>query len=159
MRKFVVGVAALALVGGGLLATVGGDADARQDALLSDSVAGMRLVEDIQYDDDESGDASFGDWSVYSGVLLDESGAEIGEEHGECTYMDDEHGWFCSGILSLEDGELVTQGMSLEGAAGDESVLSVVGGTGAYANAGGELGQIIGEEEGLFEYAIVVDLS
>lgn len=150
---------ALVMVAGLAVFGLGNGVGARQDGeLAADAIAGLVITEQMVDATDETVD-TFGDWLVYSGSIVDEAGEEIGEEHGTCTFMDEDHGWLCEGVIVLEDGTIATSGMSVEGAAGDESLLAIVGGTGVYANAGGEISQLVGEEADTFGYVVVIDVE
>jgi allene oxide cyclase len=99
----------------------------------------LRFVEHSETDQvidlGDSGD-SFGDLNVFANPVFDESDTtQVGVNSGTCTRIVVNR-WECSWTLILDNGQLTVQGPLNDDA---DSVLAVVGGTGDFLGASGQL--------------------
>ena len=132
-----IGVLASALLASGLLVGVSHGASRSEVVRL---VNGEALAEANYPLRDEHGRRSAG-MSLYRGELLDADGNQVGSHRCECVNgQAGGTGWWCTHILSLREGPYTDVGTIVitglfRGFNGEQ--LAIVGGTGAYANAGG----------------------
>lgn len=107
---------------------------------FADEMKQMALVErattDVVTDIGAAGDSA-GDILTFANEIFDESNAaKVGDDNGWCVRTVVGKAWECFWTLTLADGQITVEGPFLD--AGD-SVLAVTGGTGAYADARGEM--------------------
>jgi hypothetical protein len=82
-------------------------------------------------------DDSAGDILTFANELFDEGNAtKIGDDTGWCIRIVPGKAWECVLTATLADGQISAQGPFLDG---KDSVWSVIGGTGKYAAARGEM--------------------
>lgn len=81
---------------------------------------------------------SAGDLLVFANIVMTEDGsAQVGTDQGWCIRTDVAAGaWECTWTLFLAQGQLVVQGPYFDAAA---STLAVIGGTGDFAGATGQM--------------------
>jgi hypothetical protein len=80
---------------------------------------------------------SVGDVLGFANPVFDENNAQqVGTDNGACVRTAVGSAWECVWTLSLSDGQITVEGPFLD--AGD-SVLAITGGSGAYAQARGEM--------------------
>jgi len=86
-----------------------------------------------------------GDLFLFAGDVFDHAGGtKIGHTAGQCTTLsgDATNGdVFCQGTFDLEGGQIAIQGLTDSAAlfgSGETGAVTIVGGTGIYANARGE---------------------
>ena len=108
-----------AQAGGGTLVTI---ADARTSGAVATDLG-------------EPGD-SVGDLLTFDQPLLDAAGEPIGNNSGVCVRTRVGHSYQCQWTLTFEDGTVQVAGREFEEGA---SMIPIVGGTGAYAGASGEM--------------------
>jgi hypothetical protein len=83
------------------------------------------------------GDDNAGDLLTFANEVFDEANQnKVGTDTGWCIRTVVGQSWECSWTLKLADGQITVAGPFLD--KGD-SVLAIVGGTGAYAGARGEM--------------------
>jgi allene oxide cyclase len=109
-------------------------------AASADDMQSIKVVErattDAVTDTGKEGD-TVGDLLTFANEVYDEANAnKIGSDTGWCIRTVAGASWECAWTLSLSDGQINVAGPFLD--AGD-SVLAIVGGTGAYAGARGEM--------------------
>ncbi len=107
---------------------------------LADEMETMALVErattDVVTDLGATGDSA-GDILTFANEIFDQANAtKVGDDNGWCVRTAVGKAWECFWTLSLAKGQITVEGPFLD--AGD-SVLAVTGGTGAYADARGEM--------------------
>ncbi len=151
------GAAAVALVGGGLAATVGGSAAAEGDDWPSgwptsqtDQLRGApagadgetirlreRLLRDADVDIDGDGRFDPGDSFIFEARLLDaQTRDRVGRHSVQCQRMVNQ--FACEGTFLLEDrGKILIDGVVFRGE--QTLVVPVTGGTGEFREAGGTL--------------------
>jgi hypothetical protein len=98
---------------------------------IADARTGPAVVTDLG----EPGD-SVGDLLTFDQPLLDEAGEPIGNNSGVCVRTRVGHSYQCQWTLTLENGTVQVAGRELEQGT---SMIPIVGGTGAYAGASGEM--------------------
>lgn len=80
---------------------------------------------------------SAGDILTFANDVFDASNVEkVGSDQGACIRVIPGISWNCQWTLSLSDGQIMVQGPYFDKA---DSTLAIVGGTGRYANANGEM--------------------
>jgi len=80
---------------------------------------------------------SVGDVLGFANPVFDENNSQqVGTDNGACVRTAVGSAWECVWTLSLSDGQITVEGPFLD--AGD-SVLAITGGSGAYAQARGEM--------------------
>lgn len=80
---------------------------------------------------------SVGDILTFANKVFDEADAtEVGSDQGYCVRTEVGKSWECFWTLFMKDGQITVEGPFND--AGD-SVLAITGGTGAYANATGQM--------------------
>jgi hypothetical protein len=95
-----------------------------------------RATTDVVTDTGEEGD-TVGDLLTFANAVFDEANEEeIGSDNGWCIRTAVGKAWECFWTLTLADGQITVAGPFLD--SGD-SVLTVTGGTGAYAGMSGEM--------------------
>ena len=95
-----------------------------------------RAATDAVTDTGAAGDSA-GDILTFANEIYDQANAELlGHNNGWCVRTVVGKAWECFWTVSLKDGQITVAGPFLD--AGD-SVLSITGGTGAYAGVGGEM--------------------
>ena len=89
-----------------------------------------------------------GDLLVFQDRILDRRGRQVGVEGGSCTItalLEDGFQTHCVGTVSLPGGQIAFQGLVTDA---PEKRMAVVGGTGRYRTAAGELTVLeLGEDE------------
>ena len=132
-----------------------GATTARQDSTA------IRVVEradnDVVTDLGEEGD-SVGDILTFANAVYDEANeTQVGTDNGYCIRTAVGVAWECVWTLTLADGQLTVEGPFMD--SGD-SLLAITGGTGAYANAGGEMKLHARNDEGTeydFTYSLIAN--
>lgn len=100
---------------------------------------------DTVTDTGDKGD-SVGDILTFANPVFDENNKDqVGSDNGYCFRTAVGKAWECNWTLSLKDGQITVEGPYLD--AGD-SDLSITGGTGAYANARGQMKLHARDEKG-----------
>ncbi|MGI8477549.1 MAG: allene oxide cyclase barrel-like domain-containing protein [Thermomicrobiales bacterium] len=95
-----------------------------------------RATTDTTVDLGEAGD-SVGDTMARGNEVFDDAdGTKIGDDQGVCTRIVPGKAWECAWTLILPQGQITAQGPRYDGAG---SVLAIVGGTGDYVGASGEM--------------------
>lgn len=95
-----------------------------------------RATSDSTLDLGAKGDSA-GDVLTFSNEIYDKANkTKIGSDNGYCVRIVAGKSWECIWTLSLEKGQLTVEGPFLD--AGD-SMLSITGGSGMYANARGDM--------------------
>lgn len=98
---------------------------------------------------------SAGDILTFANDVFDESNtAQVGSDQGACIRVVPGTSWDCRWTLILSDGQIMVQGPYFDKA---DSTLAIVGGTGRYADASGdmELTHIVPDDSSyLFTYHI-----
>jgi hypothetical protein len=95
-----------------------------------------RATTDATVDLGTTGD-SIGDTLAFANAVYDAANkVQVGTDQGMCTRTIPGKAYECNWTLSLKDGQITVEGPFLD--AGD-SVLSITGGTGAYASARGQM--------------------
>lgn len=137
MRRIILigSVATIAIVSIALVAT------ARQPQLASRTrlVVVERATTDTVIDTDQSGDDSTGDLLTFHNRVFDRSNdSPVGNDQGECVRIDPVRGtWECRWITRIAgQGSITVEGPFFDTR---DSVLAVTGGTGAFANARGQM--------------------
>ena len=119
------------------IAAIGRDAASGQTEMPLVELRADRRIVFVDVEDDGSGP---GDFALIRGPLLDETQeARVGTVYWNCMVQRRVEGkrlWRCSALLRLEDGQLMLEGLDLEGPG--ESAFAVLGGTGAYGDARGD---------------------
>ena len=100
----------------------------------------LKLVEhattDFTTDLGDTGDSA-GDILTFSNVVYDENNEkEVGSDQGYCIRIEAGERYECTWTLVLADGQIVVEGPSYDD---KPSVLAIIGGTGAYADARGQM--------------------
>jgi hypothetical protein len=99
---------------------------------------------------------SVGDILTFANEVYDENNESmIGTDNGYCFRTAVGSAWECEWTLTLEDGQINVSGPFLD--AGD-SALAITGGTGAYANARGQMMLHARNADGT-EYDFVYEIS
>jgi hypothetical protein len=133
MRRFIVAAA----VGGALVV-----------AALASSVTAapggrtLTVVEhadtDFVVDNAPTGVDSVGDTLAWGNPIYDASDDhQVGRDQGSCVRTNPGMSWECAWTTILADGSLTVEGPFTDD--GEDSVLSITGGTGAYSNVRGEM--------------------
>jgi len=93
---------------------------------------------DIVVDTDGDGKDSTGDLLTFHNKVYDETDASrVGRDMGDCVRIDVRRGsWECRWTTFLEGGQITVEGPFYDT---KDTVLSITGGTGDYANAQGEM--------------------
>src|SRR5688572_692165 len=95
-----------------------------------------RATSDVVSDHGATGD-SVGDILTFNNEVYDESNkTPLGRDSGFCIRTIAGKAWECTWTVTLADGLITVQGTFLDG---QDSVLVVTGGTGAFATASGEM--------------------
>ncbi|HST63938.1 MAG TPA: hypothetical protein VLM05_02010 [Mycobacteriales bacterium] len=149
MRRstWLVGVVVAGVVGGGAVAaSAAPEAGAPASGPAAASAHGTVLRYDIvfrpqseNYVDIGSPGPGVGDLLVFQDRILDRTGRQVGVEGGTCTItaiLADGFQTHCVGTVSLPGGQIAFQGLVTDK---PEKRMAVVGGTGRYRDAGGEL--------------------
>jgi allene oxide cyclase len=80
---------------------------------------------------------SLGDMVVFTNYLYDAGNVrQLGTAEGFCLRQTVGKTWYCSWISKFENGQIATSGLVPEAG---ETIIPIVGGTGGYVNARGEL--------------------
>jgi len=98
---------------------------------IADARAGPARLVDLG----EAGD-SVGDMVVFDQPLLDQQGTRIGTNSGVCIRTRVGHSYQCQWTLTLADGSIQVAGRETDEGT---SVISIVGGSGAYAHISGSM--------------------
>lgn len=100
----------------------------------------LNLVERATNDtvtDTGAKDDSVGDILTFANEVFDEANqSKVGSDNGWCVRTAVGKAWECFWTLTLADGQITVAGPFLDG---QDSVLAVTGGTGAYADVSGEM--------------------
>jgi hypothetical protein len=114
-----------------------------------------RATTDVVTDTGDEGD-SVGDILTFANEVYDENNESmVGTDNGYCFRTAVGAAWECEWTLTLEDGQINVSGPFLD--AGD-STLAIIGGTGAYANARGQMSLHARNADGT-EYDFVYEIS
>ena len=101
-------------------------------------------------------DDNAGDLLTFANEVFDEANQnKVGTDTGWCIRTVVGQSWECSWTLKLDDGQITVAGPFLDKS---DSVLAIVGGTGAYAGARGEMALHARNPEGTefdFRYSIM----
>jgi allene oxide cyclase len=125
-------VVTLILLALGIALTIPGSAAAKMKQLVLVERASTDAVTDTGAKGDSAGDIL-----TFTNEVYDKDNKEsVGQDNGWCVRTAAGKAWECFWTLALKDGQITVEGPFLD--AGD-SVLAVTGGTGAYANARGEM--------------------
>jgi hypothetical protein len=104
-----------------------------------------RAASDAVVDNGAEGDSA-GDILAFANEMYDEANeTKVGTNNGYCIRTVVGVGWECTFSVALADGQLNVEGPFLE--SGD-SVMSVIGGTGKYSGASGEMGLQLHDDTG-----------
>jgi len=127
-------------------------------AAADEKMAHLALVEratsDVVSDTGEKGD-SVGDVLTFSNEMYDESNTtKVGSDNGYCVRTAKGMAWECTFTVALDDGSISVEGPFYDG---QDSVMSVIGGTGKYAKVRGEMKLHARDAEGS-AYDFVFDL-
>jgi allene oxide cyclase len=116
-----------------------------------------RATTDVVTDVGEEGD-SVGDVLTFANEVYDEANeTQVGTDSGYCIRTAVGVGWECFWTMTLEDGQIMVQGPFSD--TGD-STMAIIGGTGAYANAGGEMGLHSRNAEGTeFDFSYQISMN
>jgi hypothetical protein len=142
---WVVGLVVAGVVAGGAVAASAAPpapAAAAPAARGGDTVLRFDLVfrpQDENYVDVGSPGPGIGDLLVFQDRVLDRTGRQVGVEGGSCTItaiLADGFQTHCVGTVSLPGGQIAFQGLVTDK---PEKRMAVVGGTGRYRTAAGEL--------------------
>jgi hypothetical protein len=132
MRKFVafvvIALAALAVTGRDSIPTA--SAHGGGDIMLTEKTVSEQFL-----DLGDEGEGA-GDQFVFKGDLTDADGADAGHSMGHCVLVSAD-GIQCTGTLALEHGTMSVAGGGIGD--GDKFAVAIVGGTGDYRGATGEL--------------------
>ncbi len=110
---------------------------------------------DAVVDQEPAGDSA-GDILVFANTVMDEAGqVQVGTDQGWCIRTDVAAGaWECTWTLFLAQGQIVVQGPYFDAG---PSTLAVIGGTGAFSGATGQM-ELATVEDGInFTYIVEVD--
>jgi allene oxide cyclase len=144
-------VVTLILLALGIALTIPGSAAAKMKQLVLVERASTDAVTDTGAKGDSAGDIL-----TFTNEVYDKDNKEsVGQDNGWCVRTAAGKAWECFWTLTLKDGQITVEGPFLD--AGD-SVLAVTGGTGAYANARGEMKLHARDAKGS-EYDFVYSLS
>jgi len=144
-------VVILFLLALGIALAVSGSAAAKMKQLVLVERASTDAVTDTGAKGDSAGDIL-----TFTNEVYDKDNKEsVGQDNGWCVRTAVGKAWECFWTLALKDGQITVEGPFLD--AGD-SVLAVTGGTGAYANARGEMKLHARDAKGS-EYDFVYSLS
>ena len=114
-----------------------------------------RATTDAVIDTGAIGD-SVGDLLSFANVVYDADNKKpVGTDQGFCVRTQVGKAWECSWTTSLADGQITVEGPFLD--KGD-SVLAIIGGTGKYANARGQMKLHARDDKGS-EYDFVYELQ
>lgn len=144
-------VVTLFLLALGIALAISGSAAAKMKQLVLVERASTDAVTDTGAKGDSAGDIL-----TFTNEVYDKDNKEsVGQDSGWCVRTAVGKAWECFWTLALKDGQITVEGPFLD--AGD-SVLAVTGGTGAYANARGEMKLHARDAKGS-EYDFVYSLS
>lgn len=144
-------VVTLFLLALGIALAISGSAAAKMKQLVLVERASTDAVTDTGAKGDSAGDIL-----TFTNEVYDKDNKEsVGQDNGWCVRTAVGKAWECFWTLALKDGQITVEGPFLD--AGD-SVLAVTGGTGAYANARGEMKLHARDAKGS-EYDFVYSLS
>ena len=115
---------------------------------IADARAGPAVVTDLG----EPGD-SVGDLVTFDQPLLDAEGRPIGNNSGVCVRTRVGHSYQCQWTLTFEDGTVQVAGRELEEGT---SIIPIVGGTGTYAGASGEM-RSVNNGDGTFTQTLYLE--
>ena len=144
-------VATLFLMTLGVTLMIAGTADAKMKQLVLVEHASTDAVTDTGAKGDSAGDILTFTNEVYD----KDNKTSVGQDNGWCVRTAVGKAWECFWTLALKDGQITVEGPFLD--AGD-SVLAVTGGTGAYANARGEM-KLHARDAKASEYDFVYSLN
>ena len=127
----------------------------QQPATVTSIKVVERATTDVVIDVGDTGDSA-GDILTFANEVYDEKNeTQIGTDNGFCFRTAVGSAWECNWTLTLADGQITVEGPFLD--AGD-SLLSITGGTGKYANAGGQMTLHPRDAKGSeydFDYALI----
>jgi hypothetical protein len=125
------------------------------DAKMKQLVLVERATTDAVTDTGTQGD-SVGDILTFTNEVYDKDNKQsVGQDNGWCMRTLVGKTWECFWTLALKDGQITVEGPFHDS---KDSVLAVTGGTGAYANARGEMKLHARDAKGS-EYDFVYSLS
>lgn len=153
MRKSTALVAPLALA---LVFGAGVGLSQRQAEAKDSFTVVERASSDSDIDLGEAG-ASVGDVSTFRNDVFDEENAnQIGWDSGSCTVVEVGKWWQCSWTVTFDDGgSIAVQGPLADN--GDDTTLAVLGGTGKYSGAEGEM--VLHTDDGGDTYKFIFTLD
>lgn len=153
MLRYVVAAAALALVLPVGLAISGLPA---QDASARDEIVVVEhATSDATIDLGAAGD-SVGDTLVFANDLYDAADAnKVGTDQGSCVRTVPGKAWECTWTAFLPDGQVVVQGPFYDD--GSESTLAIIGGTGKFGDASGEMVLSTGPNASEYTFTYKID--
>ena len=126
-------VATSALIVFGALALVSAPAAAAEPAVITVT---ERATTDEVTDLGANGDSA-GDILTFANEVFDAANtAKVGDNQGVCTRTVPGVAWDCGWTLTLPSGQIMVQGPFFDGA---NSVLAIIGGTGQFAGARGDM--------------------
>jgi hypothetical protein len=135
----------------GVALLISGTAAAKMKQLVLVERASTDAVTDTGAQGDSAGDIL-----TFSNEVYDKANKQsVGQDSGWCVRTVVGKAWECFWTLALKDGQITVEGPFYD--SGD-SVLAVTGGTGAYANARGEMKLHARDAKGS-EYDFVYSLS
>ena len=150
-RHLVVAAVALALLFAGFAAT---SFRAAPTAAKETLTVIEHATTDTTIDLGEKGD-TVGDTLAFSNDVYDADNANVvGHDEGSCTRTAAGKTWHCTWTLILENGSIVVEGPFYDT---EDSTLAIIGGTGDYAGASGQM-QLKAREGGT-EYEFTYELN
>jgi allene oxide cyclase-like protein len=102
----------------------------------------IRLEErtaDFAYLDQGEQGPSLGDQIVFHGRLFDEGGERAGLDAGSCVQTSSTNEFHCATTTRLRGGSLTAQGLVRGASIPFVAIFAITGGTGEFADAGGQL--------------------
>ena len=112
-----------------------GAAPASADSSMSINVV-ERAVNEIVLDTGAKGDSA-GDVLIFTNEIFDEANkVKVGSDNGYCIRTAPGKAYECTWTVSLADGQITNEGTFTDG---KDSVFAVIGGTGKYMKARGEM--------------------
>jgi len=114
-----------------------------------------RATTDVVTDVGDEGD-SVGDILTFANEVFDENNEEkVGTDQGYCFRTVAPGAWECNWTIFLPDGQITVEGPFFDTS---ESTLAITGGTGAYADASGQMALKFRNDEGT-EFDFVYEIT
>lgn len=114
-----------------------------EEKVVEDDAPVTRLIELVEHADNETvadtgmANDSVGDIFVFSNPVFDKTNTmQVGTDQGYCIRIKVGEAWECEWTVFLTEGQITVTGPFFDK---KESTLAVVGGTGAFKNASGEM--------------------